>query len=356
MQVTASHGPDAVSGIIPELRQQIRKMTEHCNTYKGAEATRSLFQLITTTALFFAAIGLMLFYGGASLLLIPVAAGLLVRLFIIQHDCGHGSFFRSRWANDLTGRFLSVLTVTPYDFWRRAHNMHHAGSGNLHRRGIGSIDTLTVEEYANLSPSRRFAYRMYRHPFFLLVLGTPLHVLLLQRLPPLSPDSFIKDYRCMSFDKSWPSILLLNIAIVLFYGAIAAIAGWQATLLVFLPVITMTAWIGGWLFFIQHQFEDTHWSGEQDWNFHEAAVLGSSYYVLPKILQWFTGNIGLHHIHHLCPAIPNYRLQECLDASNDLRMMNRMTISQSLKCIWWALWDEKQKKLVSFRDLKQVTP
>jgi omega-6 fatty acid desaturase (delta-12 desaturase) len=278
-------------------------------------------------------------YWLALILTVPTA-GLLVRFFIIQHDCGHGSFFRSRRANDVLGRAISLLTLTPYGNWRRAHAIHHATSGNLARRGSGDIGTLTVREYGALPPSRRLLYRLYRNPLILLVLGPPY--------------LFVFNHRALfgeaaPFRETWPSVLMHNIALILFYGTLGTVFGWWNLLLIFGPIILMGSWAGVWLFFIQHQFEDTIWESDEDWDFHVAALRGSSYYVLPKILQWFTGNIGLHHIHHLNGKIPNYRLQECLDASPELKGMSRLTFRESLKSIHLALWDEDSRKLVTFR-------
>jgi acyl-lipid omega-6 desaturase (Delta-12 desaturase) len=340
-----------------DVRQRIRLLSEHCQRYKGADIKRGVFQLATTGLLFLATLAAMTaaFYHQAwwlSALLIVPASGFLVRLFIVQHDCGHGSFFSSRRANDITGRVISLFTFTPYDYWKRAHNMHHAGSGNLNRRGIGSIDTLTVREYQALPPKKKFAYRLYRNPFLLLLVFTPYYVLLLQRSLPSQTLPYLDDYHTMKPRQALRSVVSLNIALAVFYGAAALLLGWEPVVLLYLPVMILTSWVGGWLFYIQHQFEDGYWEREGTWSFGEAAVLGSSYYALPRVLQWFTGNIGLHHIHHLCSAIPNYRLQTCLDNSPELQTMNRMTLTDSLKCVWWALWDEDQSKMVGFRDLQ----
>ena len=293
-------------------------------------------------------------YRAMGLFALPTA-GLLVRLFIIQHDCGHGSFFPSRRANDLLGLFLSLLTFTPYGFWAQAHNKHHASSGHLNRRGIGSIDTLTTKEYREMSPMRRFLYRLYRNPFILLVFGTPFYVIVAQRFPPAQRSVFVSGYQPLPAGRGMRSIMGLDVAIVLFYGSLGVTVGWLPLLIVYLPVLMLASGIGGWLFFVQHQFEKTYWEADDKWNFHEAAVMGSSYYALPSILHWFTGNIGLHHIHHLCCTIPNYRLQECLKGNEILQSLNRMTIADSLKCVRWALWDETAKKMIGFKDLKAVS-
>lgn len=325
-------------------RQLARHLARHCALYKGADFRRSLIQILTTFLPFLALaaiiwLGLEHGFWPVLALTLPMG-GLLVRFFIIQHDCGHGSFFRSRFANDMLGRAISLLTLTPYGNWRRAHAKHHATSGNLAKRGSGDITTLTVREYQALSPARRFVYRLYRNPFVLLFLGPPYLFILSYRVPFGAP---------VPFREAWPGVVMLNAALVALYGLLGLAFGWVNLLLILGPVILIGSWAGVWLFFIQHQFEETVWEDGANWNFHIAALRGSSYYVLPKILQWFTGNIGLHHIHHLNGKIPNYRLQECLDASPQLKGMSRLTILESLKCVRLALWDEDGRKLVSFR-------
>ena len=343
----------------PRNEQTYEKLADHCDLYKGADLKHSIVQLALSLSLFTLACWSMLicvqenFWLGYWLLLLPTS-GLLVRLFIVQHDCGHGSYFKSRFANDMVGRFIGVLTVTPYSYWRRTHNMHHAGSGNLERRGYGGIETLTVEEFKNLSPRKRLVYRFYRHPLVLLIFGTPFFTLIAQRLPLTEPFPFPELCKASNLKGVWRSVLGTNIGIVVFFGALSLLFGAWPAFAVYIPVLIVTSWIGGWLFFIQHQFEDTHWENHDEWSFQEAALEGSSYYDLPPVLQWFTGNIGLHHIHHLCAMIPNYRLQECLDASPELKEMNRMTFSDSLKCIDLALWDQKARKLVSFREAQAL--
>lgn len=335
----------------------IKRLIAHCHGYKGADAKRGVIQLSGAVFLFFSTIAIMLgafyahLYWACALLVLP-AAGLLIRLFIIQHDCGHGSFFPSTRANNITGRVLSILTFTPYDLWKRAHNMHHASSGNLSRRTVGAIDTLTVKEYQALSARERKSYRLFRNPFLLLLLAPPIYMIILQRFPLLQSLPFLKDYRSIPPAQAWRSVVATDAAILVFYGIAGACLGWLAMLAVVLPVVVVSCWIGGWLFFIQHQFEDAYWEQGENWSFAEAAVLGSSHYVLPPILMWFTGNIGLHHIHHLCAMIPNYRLQECFASDRELQEINRMTLRQSLKCIRWALWDEEKSKMIGFRDLQ----
>lgn len=341
---SATRGSDNSSSLL------IKEIVSHCKTYNGADAKRSIFQLVTTSLLFFVTCILMFYslnisYALTLLLSIP-AAGFLIRLFIFQHDCGHGSFFNSRKANDWTGRIIALLTFTPYDFWRLAHNKHHATSGDLDHRSIGGIDTITLQEYQAMSKGMQRAYRIYRNPIVLLIFGTPLYVLFGQRLPFNQGTSFYENYQTLSVKMIWKSVMLTNLALFILYGTLVFLLGLGTLIAVYLPILIITSWIGGWLFYVQHQFEETYWERNENWTFHEAALLGSSYYVLPKILQWFVGNIGIHHVHHLCSKIPNYKLQECIDAKPILKTINRLTLRESLDCLSLKLWDENSNQLV----------
>ena len=331
----------------------VKEIVSHCAAYKGADYTRSLFQLITTMALFLASCAVMYYTLDISyfltLLIAVPAAGLLTRIFIIQHDCGHGSFFTSARWNTWTGRALGILTVTPYDFWRRAHNKHHATSGDLDRRSIGGIDTVTAKEYAALSKTKQFLYRFYRNPLVLLIFGTPFYVMVLQRIPYNQATGFYNGYQSLTVSSIWKSIITTNICIVLCFGLVASVIGLGTLLAIYLPILILTTWIGGWLFFVQHQFEDTYWENSEHWDRQEAALLGSSYYHMPRILQWFTGNIGLHHIHHLCSNIPNYKLQACMDDMPVLADINKITLRDSLQSLSLHVWDEDTKKLVPIK-------
>ncbi|WP_407530601.1 fatty acid desaturase [Methylobacterium oryzisoli] len=322
-----------------------RDLTRHCTAYREPVRRLAHWQVANTLLPYLALCAFMLCVAakGYGLFVLPLAipaGGLLVRLFIIQHDCGHGSFLPSRGANNWLGRALSVLTVTPYDSWKRAHALHHASTGDLSRRGTGDIHTLTVREYLALSRWRRLRYRLYRNPLILIVLGSPLNFLVLQRLP---------SGMGLAWRVAWRDVLTLDICLVAVMTALAFATGGIAPILwVFLPVISIAAWIGGWLFYVQHQYEETVWEEAEDWDFHRAALGGSSYYVLPRVLQWFTGNVGLHHVHHLNSRIPNYRLQECLDGHAYLAQVGRLTLRDSLRCVELALWDEDARKLVGF--------
>ncbi|MGB5092161.1 MAG: fatty acid desaturase [Parvibaculum sp.] len=326
------------------MQNKIKIFADHCALYKKPDPGRAALQIVTTSLVFAVCISAMylsLHYGyWLTLLLAVPTAGCALRFFVIQHDCGHGSFFASKTANDMTGRLLSVLTITPYAYWRRLHALHHASSSNLDRRGFGDIDTLTTDEYAALSSIRRLGYRIYRHPFFLLVIGGPLHFLVLQRFPMTLR---------VPVREMWGSVMLHNLAIGVFYGSLVYVLGWEHFAILVLPVLIFAAAMGVWLFYVQHQFETTTWDATESWDRKTAALLGSSYYVLPRVLRWFTGNIGLHHIHHLCSHIPNYRLQECLDAMPELKGINRLTMLESLRMASLALWDPKKRRLVRFQ-------
>jgi len=284
-------------------------------------------------------------YGLYLVLAVPTA-GFLVRLFMIQHDCGHGAFFRSRQANDWVGRALGVLTLTPYDFWRRTHAVHHATSGNLDRRGMGDIDTLTVREYRSLSRWGRVRYRIYRHPLVMFGLG-PAYLFFLQYRLPIG--------LMRAGWRPWLSTMVTNLAILLLASIGIWIVGVVPFVLVHLPIMLIGASLGVWLFYVQHQFEDTFWAHDRVWSMHEAALHGSSHYDLPLVLRWFTANIGMHHIHHLCSRIPFYRLPRALRHHPDLANIGRLTLGQSLSCVRLVLWDEASRRLISFRELRTQT-
>ena len=315
--------------------------------YREPSQFRSLFEIAVTVIpliLLWAAMWFALGWSyWLSLLLAIPAAGFLVRLFMIQHDCGHGAFFRRPRVNDWVGRVIGVLTLTPYDFWRRTHSIHHASSGNLERRGIGDIDTLTVAEYHALPRWRRLGYRLYRHPLVMFGVG-PAYLFLLQHRLPIG----LMGKR----GAPWVSTMLTNAGIVLVAGGMMWLVGVGPFLLIHLPVMLLGASIGVWLFYVQHQFEDTVWAEGRDWKLSEAALHGSSHYDLPPVLRWFTANIGVHHVHHLCCRIPFYRLHRVMNDHPELRGMGRLTLWQSFKCVRLALWDEKRQRLVSFREAR----
>ena len=282
-----------------------------------------------------------------TLLLALPAAGFVVRIFIIQHDCGHGSFFKSKRANDFWGMAASIISFTPYHYWRKNHAIHHASAGKLDQRGIGDIYTMTVEEYLNQSKWGRLKYRLYRNPIILFVFIPVVLFVVLYRLP-------ISDKK--DFKKFQPSVYITSIVIALIVAGLIWLLGWQTFLMIQLPITFIASTTGTWLFYVQHQFEDTYWSESNGWDYTSAAMRGSSYYKLPKILQWFTGNIGFHHIHHLSPKIPNYLLEKCYKENPDFQKSPVLTLRSSFRSMFLRLWYEDEKKLISFRYLKRLLP
>ena len=316
--------------------------------YQTAPNRKSIWQLVHSVIPFLILWYLMYLSIDVSywitLLLALPAAGFVVRIFIIQHDCGHGSFFKSKRANDFWGMAGSIITLTPYHYWRKNHAIHHASAGKLDQRGIGDIYTMTVEEYLKQSRWGRLKYRLYRNPFILFIIIPIILFVLLYRLP----ISASKDFK-----KFQPSVYITSIAIALIFTGLIWLVGWQNFLMIQLPITFIASTTGTWLFYVQHQFEDTYWSESNGWDYTSAAMRGSSYYKLPKVLQWFTGNIGFHHIHHLSPKIPNYLLEKCYRENPDLQNSPILTLRSSFRSLFLRLWDEKQKKLVSFRYFKR---
>ncbi|WP_040438639.1 fatty acid desaturase [Roseibium aggregatum] len=331
--------------IAPDSRALMRNLAP----YREPSTARSVLELAITAVPFVLLWGLIWVAVDAGywigLLLAVPAAGFLVRLFLIQHDCGHGSFFRHRLTNDWVGRAIGVVTLTPYDYWRRAHALHHANSGNLERRGIGDIDTLTVDEFRARTPLRQLLYRLYRHPIVMFGLGPAYLFILRHRLPMGLMRSGLAP---------WVSAMATNMAIASLVAGIIWLVGLGPFLLVQMPITLIAASIGVWLFYVQHQFEDTFWEHDRDWSFHEAALNGSSHYDLPGILRWFTANIGVHHVHHLSSRIPYYRLPEALRNHPELQNIGRLTLLQSLKTVRLVLWDEEKRRLVSFRETREL--
>jgi omega-6 fatty acid desaturase (delta-12 desaturase) len=324
---------------------ETRALTDLLANYRNPNSARGLFELVITAIPFlaiWALIWVALDHGyWIGLLLVVPAAGFLVRLFMIQHDCGHGSFFLGRPANDWVGRAIGVVTLTPYDHWRRSHARHHASSGNLDQRGVGDIDTLTVREFLSRPRWRQVLYRLYRHPIVMFGVGPAFLFILQQRLP-------IGMMR--SGWMPWLSTMGTNTAIAVLVAAMIWLVGFGPFLLIHLPITALAASIGVWLFFVQHQFEGTSWSHDEVWSFHEAALHGSSHYYLPGVLRWFTANIGVHHVHHLSSRIPCYRLPDVLRDHPQLAAVGRITLPQSLRCVRLALWDEKEQRLIPFKE------
>ena len=317
--------------------------------YREPSHTRSITEIAITVIPFIAlwmaaywALGVS--YWLTLLISIPAAA-FLVRMFMILHDCAHGAFFRGKTANEWTGRVLGVLTMTPFDIWRRSHTIHHAGSGNLERRGIGDIAMLTVDEYKSRSWLGKLAYRAYRHPVTLFLLG-PIYLFIIRHRWP--DDVKKARWRC------WISAMGTNAGILVISLFVIFVFGLKPFLLVYLPITVMAGALGIWLFYVQHQFEETFWERDEDWSMHDAALYGSSHYDLPRPLRWLTANIGIHHVHHLYARIPFYRLSKVLREHPRLADIRRMTILESLKCVKLQLWDEAGRKLVSFKEARLI--
>jgi omega-6 fatty acid desaturase (delta-12 desaturase) len=272
-----------------------------------------------------------------------LAGGFLVRVFIIFHDCGHGSFFKSRVVNDTLGILTGVLCFTPYYRWRWEHAVHHSSSGDLDRRGTGDVWTLTVQEYLEASRWKRFAYRLARNPVVLFVLAPMVLFLVIERLPKGKGGT-----------RERLSVHITNLLILCVAIGLSRLMGWKAYLIIQVALIMIAGSAGVWLFYVQHQFEDVYWERREQWDYVKAALQGSSFYKLPKILQWFSGNIGFHHIHHLSPRIPNYHLEKCHQAEPLFQSVKAVTLFSSLKSMGFRLWDEQRRKMVGFSVLAKV--
>jgi omega-6 fatty acid desaturase (delta-12 desaturase) len=315
--------------------------------YQQPSLWRSVYQLVNSSAPYVALWFLMYRSLAAShwitLLLAVPAGGFLMRLFIIHHDCGHGSFFKSQKANDIVGFITGVLTLTPYHFWRWEHAVHHAGSGNLDRRDLGAVWTLTVQEYLDAPLWKRIVYRLVRNPFVLLVFVPFILFVVLHRFASARAS------RRNRLSVYWTNLAILALGVIL-----SLLMGFKAYLMIHFSIMTVAGTVGVWLFYVQHQFEGVNWRRQGEWDYTVAALEGSSYYKLPKILQWFSGNIGFHHVHHLSPRIPNYYLEKCHDNHPLFQRTPVITLSSSLKSLSFQLWDEANHRLVSFGHLRTL--
>jgi omega-6 fatty acid desaturase (delta-12 desaturase) len=312
--------------------------------YARSDLWRSLWQVVNTLIPYFALWYLMLSsveisYWLTLLLAIPTA-GFMVRTFILFHDCGHGSFFKSKKANDALGIFTGILTFTPYYRWRHEHAIHHATSSDLDRRGVGDVKTMTVQEYLAAPWWKKLGYRLMRQPLFMFTIGSMYVFTIGQRFP--SPGDAKRERN---------SVWWTNLALAAMIGLLIWLFGWKAYLLVQLPVLFLGTSAGVWLFYVQHNFDPTYWERHNKWDFVKAGFEGSSFYKLPGILQWFTGNIGFHHIHHLSPKIPNYKLPKCYK-ENPVFHVPPMTILASLSSLRMRLYDEEQRIMVGWSALK----
>ncbi len=315
--------------------------------YATPNARRSLWQAVHTIGAYLIAWYLTyrsieISYALTLLLAVP-SAGMMVRTFIILHDCGHGSFFKSQKLNDWIGSICGVLTFTAYLRWRHDHAIHHATSGDLDRRGTGDVPTLTTREYRAMPWWGRAGYRLLRNPLILFPVLMPIAFIVLERF------HFGKGGRRERLSVIYTNLALLAIALIA-----SLTIGLQQYLMVQLPIVIVATMVGGWLFYVQHQFEDTYWRNHPEWEYLRASLEGSSYYKLPAILRWFTGNIGFHHIHHLSPKIPNYNLQRCFKENLIFQNVPTFTLWESFKTASLALWDEELQTLVSWKHLKNA--
>lgn len=330
----------------PAAAAEIR-WKELIEEHKQPNALRASWQLVNTLGSYAAvwvAIGFAIDVSWVLTLLLAVLAGaLMVRTFILFHDCGHGSFFASRRANDFWGFVTGVLTFTPYYHWRGDHAIHHGTTGDLDRRGIGDIWTMTVQEYVDATPWKRFSYRLSRSPFVLFVVAPFVMFLIVQRIP-----------RKGAGPRERASVWWMNLAVTAMAIGLGFVFGFVPYLVVQLVVLLVAGASGIWLFYLQHQFEDAYWERGEDWDYAKAALQGSSFLRLPRVLQWFTGNIGFHHIHHLSPRIPNYNLERCHESDPAFRAVRPMSMMEGLRALGLRLWDESSRRLVSFREARRL--
>lgn len=334
--------------ISPSGRAQLRAAA----SFQTPILVKSIWQIASTGAAYMAVlIAMYVAYSYSvwlSLLLVIPAAGLVVRLFIIQHDCGHGAFFQSRRANLIVGVACSLATLTPFTNWRRHHAVHHKQWNNLDTRDMGSdiySTCLTVDEYQAMSPFRQWTARIVRNPLIAHILIPPIVFLILYRVPFETPRAWVQERA---------AVWITNCGLLIGAGALALIVGVWPVLLLQVPVVALAAIIGVWLFSVQHRFEDAHWARSSEWSAVSAALHGSSFLALPPVLQWFSGNIGYHHVHHLVPRVPNYRLRACHEACAELFGGARvLRLREALQAPAFTLWDEKSNEMVSFTDVRR---
>ncbi|MBC8479065.1 MAG: fatty acid desaturase [FCB group bacterium] len=323
-------------------KKRIRKIVSQ---YEMPDTWRSIWQITNTILPYIILFYLMLISFSISiwftLILSIPTAGFMVRTFILFHDCGHGSFFKSRKANMILGNVTGILTFTPYQAWKHDHAIHHATAGDLDRRGTGDVATWTMEEYLEAPWWKKAGYRIMRSPLILFTVGSALLFVVFQRIPRPSQKKRERN-----------SIFLTNLYLAFFITALITIFGWKAYLLAQLPVMLLGSSAGVWLFYVQHNFEGTYWERNDKWDYFKASMKGSSYYKLPAILQWFSGNIGSHHIHHLSANIPNYYLRKCYK-ENSIFHVKPITLISSLKSLRLRLWDEKNRRLIGWRELRR---
>lgn len=327
-----------------ELRSSWRQIVAK---YRNPDVRRSLIQVVNslipyTVFYILMILSLKVSYWSTLLLALPTA-GFMVRTFIIFHDCGHGSFFKSRKANDALGIITGIMTWTPYYHWRHDHAVHHATAGDLDRRGVGDVQTLTVGEYLALPWWRKLAYRIMRQPWIMFTIGASLVFIVAHRF-----------WRKETAGRERWSVIYTNLVLLAFIILVSYVIGFGAFLMVQLPVMLIACSAGVWLFYVQHNFEDTYWERHEKWDYLTACVKGSSYYKLPIVLQWFSGNIGFHHIHHLSPKIPNYYLERCQRENLIFQSVKPLTLLSSLRSLRLRLWDEQNQRMVNFSELKML--
>jgi|SRR5690625_1626630 len=322
------------------LHKSVAPYTKANNKKSVIQLCNTLLPLVFVWVLSFISLNVSVWL---TLLFAVIGAGFVVRTFIIFHDCTHGSFFQHKKSNDIVGTITGIITLFPYEKWKREHAIHHASSSNLDKRGVGDIWVMTIDEYLQASKWKRLGYRLYRNPLIMFGLG-PLYLVL------ISNRINRKDAR----KKERINTYVTNISIILLYGAMIYVIGWQAFLLVHGVMMYVAAALGIWLFYIQHTFEDSYFEEETDWSYVKAAVEGSSYYQLPRILQWLTGNIGFHHVHHLAPRIPNYHLEKAHNKTPPLQKATTITIKTSLASIKYRLYDPDNKSFVTFKEIKHL--
>jgi acyl-lipid omega-6 desaturase (Delta-12 desaturase) len=328
-------------------KQKIADLKKSVAPYAEPDTKKSIIQIINTIAPFF----LLWFLAYESLsvslwLTIPIAilaAGFVIRIFIIFHDCTHLAFFKNKKANRIVGTITGIITLFPFEQWKYEHSIHHATSGNLDKRGTGDVWVMTVDEYVSASFWGRLAYRIYRNPIVMFGLG-PFYLYLIKT----------RFNRKGARRKERINTYLVNIAVVMLYSFMIWLVGWQAFLIIQIPILLVAGSLGIWLFYVQHQFEDSYFENEEEWDFVKAAVEGSSFYKLPKVFQWISGNIGYHHVHHLIPRVPNYNLQKAHEATPEMQYVTMINLKTSLQSIHFRLYDEENKTFVTFKKIKHL--
>lgn len=324
-------------------REKTMQLRRNVKPYEQSDRRASIVQILNTFPPFFLLWGIALAAYSVSPWISTgvavIAAGFLVRIFIIFHDCTHGSFFKKKKANDMLGTITGIMTLFPYEKWKREHSIHHATSGNLDKRGTGDIWVMTVQEFNEATPMQRLGYRLYRNPVVMFGFG-PLYLLL------VSGRFNRKDAKQKERLNTW----FINAAVVVIYAAMILLVGWLPFLVIQGTILFVAGCLGIWLFYVQHQFEDSYFEDESEWNYVKAAVDGSSYYQLPRLLQWVTGNIGYHHVHHLAPRVPNYKLEQAHESVPPLQKATTITLRTSLESLRFKLFDEANKRFITFKE------